>query len=306
LTTWVTLGAILLTALNLIVPGLEPITPASLANRTIAVIALVVTGWLSNRNRNYEEAIARQQMRLLAQEKLASLREDFASTLTHDLKTPLLGAIETLKAFQQDKFGAVTPSQRRVLEIMMRSHQTTLQLVETLLDVYRNDTEGLKLQRQPINLVTLAEEAIATLTDLASARQVHIRLGYGNSDFRQFCWVHGDALQLQRVFVNLIANGINHSRRGGKVEVVLTPSNAGYSVKVLDEGQGIMDSELPLLFERFYQGHSDRQAKGAGLGLYLCRQIIEAHGGKIWAKKRIPHGAIFGFRLPAHTAAVMF
>jgi two-component system NarL family sensor kinase len=74
-------------------------------------------------------------------------------------------------------------------------------------------------------------------------------------------------------------------------------------VKVLDNGPGITEDELPYLFERFYQGQSDRQAKGSGLGLYLTRQIIEAHGGTIWAENRKPQGALFGFRLPAVPAS---
>jgi two-component system NarL family sensor kinase len=69
-------------------------------------------------------------------------------------------------------------------------------------------------------------------------------------------------------------------------------------VQILDEGLGIPAEEFPHLFERFYQGHSDRQAKGTGLGLYLSRQIIESHGGKIWAEQRSPQGTIFSFCLP--------
>lgn len=299
-TRWVITAAIALTLLNLTLPGNREINLATVANRLIAVVAIAVTGWLSNKNHDYQEAIARQQVKLLAQEKLASLREDFASTLTHDLKTPLLGAIETLHAFEEGKFGSVTPSQRRVIDIMTRSHRTTLQLVETLLDIYRNDSEGLKLHRQPLDLVLVAEEAISTLTELASNRQVYIRLGYGDSDFRKACWVNGDRLQLQRVFVNLIANGIDHSLRGGKVEVMFFSHDNEQIVRIMDEGQGITDKELHAVFERFYQGYSDRQAKGSGLGLYLSRQIIEAHGGKIWVEQRNPRGAIFGFRLPSH------
>lgn len=295
----VTLVSVLLTILNLAIPGLEPVTLATVANRLIAVVALIVTAWLSDRNRYYQEAIAQQQIKIQAQEQLNQIREDFASTLTHDLKTPLLGAIETLSAFQQEKFGTVTPAQRRVLEIMSRSHRTTLQLVETLLDVYRNDVEGLRLNYQPINLVKLAEEAIATLTEMASSRQVHIYLRYGASDFRPSLWVSGDPLQLHRVFVNLIANGINHSYRGGKLEVTLTSQDVSHTVTIADQGQGLSHIEKSLLFDRFYQGDGDRQAKGAGLGLYLSRQIIEAHSGTIWAEQRQPQGAIFGFRLPA-------
>ncbi|NJL36700.1 MAG: HAMP domain-containing histidine kinase [Leptolyngbyaceae cyanobacterium SM1_4_3] len=295
----VTAIAISLTMLNLVIPGVEPINFATLINRLIAVIALVVTSWLSDRNRQFEQAIAQQQLKLQTQEHLNHVREDFASTLTHDLRTPLLGAIETLKAFQQGKFGTVTATQRRVLEIMARSHQASLQLVETLLDVYRNDTEGLKLQRKPVDLRTLADEAAAMLTELAAARRVHLRLRCGESDFRQSFWVNGDVLQLRRVFVNLLENGINHSLRGGKVEIVITHTDTSHVVKVIDSGRGITSDELPLLFERFYQGHGDRQTKGSGLGLYLTRQIVEAHGGTIWAENGSSQGAVFGFCLPA-------
>ena len=298
-TLQVTLAAAGLTLLNLFFPHLESTNPSTVANRLIAVMALVVTGWLSHRNRAAEEAIAQQQAQLRSQQQLASIREDFVSTLTHDLKTPLLGAIETLKSFERGQFGAVTPIQQKVLETMARSHRTTLQLVETLLDVYRNDAEGLKLDLAPVNLVAVAEEVIATLTDLAATRRVYASLNYGESDFRRSLWVNGDELQLQRVFANLLMNGINHTPRGGKVEVGLEFYSGYQVVKIVDSGQGITEEELPHLFERFYQGHSARHASGSGLGLYLTRQIIEAHGGTIWAENRSPRGALFGFRLPA-------
>lgn len=299
-TLQITLLAAVLTILNLFFPDLETFSPATIANRLIAVLALLVTGWLSDRNRQYEEAIAKQQAKLRAQEQLASIREDFVSTLTHDLRTPLLGAIETIKSLLVGQFGVVTPSQKKVLEMMIRSHLSSLELVQTLLDIYRNDVEGLKLQLVPINLVSLAEEVIATLTDLATTRRVYVSLNYGESNFRSFLWTKGDRLQLQRVFTNLIINGINHSPRGGKVEVVLECDSSDRVVKIIDSGQGIASNEFSHLFERFYQGHGDRQTKGSGLGLYLSRQIIEAHSGTIWAENRLPLGAVFGFRLPAY------
>ncbi|TAE99787.1 MAG: sensor histidine kinase [Oscillatoriales cyanobacterium] len=286
----VTLVAVVLTLLNLFVPPGETIALATVANRSIAVMALGVTGYLSDRNQQYQEAIAIAKAQLQSQQQLASIREDFVSTLSHDLKTPMLGAIETIKAFQGANFGEVTPSQQKVLETMARSHKMSLQLVETLLDVYRNDAEGLKLQLAPVNLAALAEEVTATLIDLSAARRVYISMSYGESDFRRSLWVNGDAVQLGRVFVNLLTNAINHSPRGGKVEIVMESSASYQVVKVLDSGLGITSDELPHLFERFYQGNGDRQAKGSGLGLYLSRQIIDAHGGIIWAENKLPLG----------------
>lgn len=297
-TIWVTAVAIACTILNLFVPGVAALTPDTVANRIITVLALGVTGWLGDRLQAYEQAITRQRLQIQAQEQLAQVREDFVSTLTHDLKTPLLGALETLRALRSENFGPVSLPQRRVFDVMTRSHQKTLQLVETLMDVYRNDAEGLRLHRQRVDLLALAEEAVADIVPLATSRQIHLRVKDESSDFRRSYCVNGDTLQLSRVLVNLLANAVNHSRRGSSVQVVMGSVNGHYQVQIMDEGQGIPADELPHLFERFYQGHSDRQAKGTGLGLYLSRQIVEAHGGKIWAESRAS-GAVFAFRLPA-------
>jgi two-component system NarL family sensor kinase len=294
-----TVIACILTMLNAWLPITSNVETSTVASRLIATLALVVTGVLSDRNKLFQQTVLQQQAKIQAQEKLAHVREDFASALTHDLKTPLLGAIETLKAFQQESFGEVQPTQQTVLVTIIRSHKNTLQMVETLLDVYRNDNEGLPLDLAPVDLVKLTEEVTTTLTDLAASRRVHISLNYGESDFRKFLWVKGDAFQLQRVVANLLTNAINHSIRGGKVEVMMEPSSSYQTIKVADNGAGVRPEEVPYLFERFYQGQSDRQAKGSGLGLYLSRQIVEAHGGTIWAEPRQPKGAIFAFRLPA-------
>jgi two-component system, NarL family, sensor kinase len=307
-TIWrVTLLAIALTIFNLFFPNFEPHSSATIANRLIAVSALAVTGWLSIRNHHYKEAITDSQAKLRTQEQLSILREDFVSTLTHDLKTPLLGAIETIKAFQNKQFGAITPTQAKVLNMMINSHHSSLELVQTLLDVYRNDTEGIQLKREVVDLSAIASEIITSLTNLATARQVYLILTHNQSNFRSRFMVNGDALQLQRVFNNLIVNGINHSPRNGKVEVQLVSESEFHVIKVIDGGRGINQTELPYLFERFYQGGSNlstdnfssRASTGSGLGLYLARQIINAHGGTIWAENHLPQGAIFNFRLPA-------
>ncbi|BAW97937.1 two-component sensory transduction histidine kinase (plasmid) [[Synechococcus] sp. NIES-970] len=298
-TIFVTSMAIVCTLLNLLIPGVEIVTPATVANRVITVLALGVTGWLGDRLQTYEQAITQQRLQIQAQEKLAQMREDFVSTLTHDLKTPLLGALETLQALRSGNFGPVSLAQHRVFDVMTRSHQKTLQLVETLMDIYHNDAEGLKLYPQRLDLLVLAEETITDVLPLATSRQIHLRVRDKNSDFRRSYYVNGDALQLSRVLVNLLSNAINHSRRGSSVEVVIGSDRGYYQVQIIDEGQGIPSDELPHLFDRFYQGQGDRQAKGTGLGLYLSRQIIEAHHGEIWAES-YSQGAVFAFRLPAY------
>jgi two-component system, NarL family, sensor kinase len=298
----ITVIAIVLTLLNLWIPDPSQITIATVANRLIATMALLVTGFLSDRNRHYQDAITQQQVQIAANEKLIRLREDFTATLTHDLKTPLLGAIETLKAFQGEQFGSVSLMQHQVINTMARSHQSSLQLLETLLDIYRNDAEGLSLNLTTVDLTSLAEEAASALIDLAASRRVHLSFNYGDSHVRPSLPVNGDRLQLQRVFTNLLINAINHSRRGDRVEILLESQASYQVVKISDTGLGIHPDDLPHLFEQFYQGQSNRQAKGTGLGLYLSRQVIAAHNGTIWAENRIPTGTLFGFKLPIASA----
>ncbi|MGI0492813.1 sensor histidine kinase [Alkalinema pantanalense CENA528] len=261
----------------------------------------MVTGILSDRIATYASALDQQQAQLEAHNKLVGLREDFAGTLTHDLK---IGAIATLDAFQQGQFDTVSAPQQKILMTMVRSHQTSLELVETLLNVYRNDLEGLALTLIPLDLTQLVEEVANQMTLLATNRQVYLSVHHSDSEFRRILWVRGDTLQLKRVLTNLLTNAINHSRRGDRVEVILETVNGHHCVKVLDMGAGIQPEEFSQLFQRFYQGNSDRQAKGSGLGLYLARQIITAHGGKIWAENRSPYlppkGAMFGISLPVY------
>jgi two-component system, NarL family, sensor kinase len=297
-TAQITAVAIALTLLNIWIPDQTEIALATIVNRLIAAAALLVTGVLSDRNRHHQEAITQQQHQIEANQQLMGLREDFTFTLTHDLKTPLLGAIETLKAFQAERFDAISATQHQVIATMIRSHQTSLQLLETLLDVYRNDAEGLNLDLTILDLTSLAEETASALMALATSRRVYLTFNHGESNIRRSLWVNGDKLQLQRVFTNLLVNAINHSRRGDRIEIMLASQASYQVVKILDTGSGIQPDEFSHLFERFYQGQSDRQAKGTGLGLYLSRQIIAAHGGTIWAENRVPSGALLGFKLP--------
>ena len=290
----VTLAASALTLLNLVVPHVETHSLYTIANRFIAVAALLVTGYLTDRNRFYEDEITQQQAHIQSQEQLARLREDFVSTLTHDLKTPLLGTIETIHSLQEEQFGSIDSEQRKILTMMERSQQSMLKLVKTMTDVYRNDLEGLSLERSPVNLQPLLAETVSELTQLAQSRQIEVTLTSAKQEF----WAWGDELQLRRVFENLLINAINHAPRKSCVETRIETVGNQPQVAVRDRGPGIDPDELSHLFERFYQSHSNRRAKGSGLGLYLSRQIVEAHNGKIWAESRDPQGAVFYCRLP--------
>lgn len=291
-----------LTALGLLLGSglhLEVLTLSTLSNRLTVMTALAITGRLVDRNRTYGQAIAEQRLQLESQAQLAELRQDFSSTLAHDLKPPLLGAIETLQAFNRGQFGSVSAPQQGAIDIMIRSHQSTLKLVNTIQDIYRYELTGIHLDQQAVNLVPLTTEAIATLQALAHSRDIHLEVTVTPEEAA--LWVKGDPWHLQRVFSNLLINGINHAPRGTTVNLQLIAGTPYHELKVSDQGLGIAPGDLIHLFDRFYQGSSDRQTQGSGLGLYLARQLVEAHGGTIWAENQMPQGAIFSLQLPALT-----
>jgi two-component system, NarL family, sensor kinase len=280
-----------------------PELPISIiVNRIGVVIVLLLANWLIHRNLKYlaeiyhkKEELVRAQADLLLQIRLDRMHEDFVYTLTHDLKTPLLGGIQTIDFFQKERFGSVTSTQSKILATMSRSHHRSLQLVETLLDIYRNDSEGLILRRQSIDLQVIAAEAIDLVGILGLKREITFDLKCDSSTI-PLPELKGDRLQISRVFSNLLSNAIYHSHRGGRVEITIGYQKDRYNIQIVDRGDGINLDDLPFLFDRFYKARD--RLKGSGLGLHLSQQIVEAHGGKIWAENISPQGAKFCFDLP--------
>jgi two-component system, NarL family, sensor kinase len=132
-------------------------------NRVNIVLVLLVTEWLIKSSLEHleniylqKQQIAHYQVELSTRLRLDRMQQDFVHTLTHDLKTPLIGGIQTIKYFAAEKFGSVSSTQADVLDKMSRSQQKSLKLVETLLDIYRNDAEGLVLEHQPLDLYAIA------------------------------------------------------------------------------------------------------------------------------------------------------
>ncbi|WP_309728098.1 HAMP domain-containing sensor histidine kinase [Chamaesiphon sp. OTE_75_metabat_556] len=271
-------------------------------NKLNVVIILFIANWLIKSSLEHlektyrqKEEIDRYKAKISAHIQIDRIHQDFVYTLTHDLKTPLLGAIQTIKYFQQEKFGAVTAKQLQVLDMMSRSQSRSIQLVETLLDIYRNDAQGLILHYQPIDLCALAQETIDYMVILGLERQINLNL-HCDLSATQPPQLMGDRLQLSRVFSNLLSNAIYHSPRNRQIDITIQVHDRQYIVQVLDRGRGINPVDLPFLFDRFYT--SQKQLQGSGLGLYLSRQIVEAHSGKIWAESVSFQGAKFCFSLP--------
>lgn len=244
------------------------------------------------------------------QQHMARQREDFVSRLTHDLRTPLVAADRMLNLFLQEAFGEIAPEMQEAIEIMIRSNKNLLQMVNTLLEVYRHDAGSKTLIFSPVDLQEVVQEVVQELEPLVQAQGLTLQLdlsGASGSKDSSNTLVLGDRLELRRVLTNIVGNAIKFTDTGS-ITIRLAGGNPAeldgrqspnwVRLEVEDTGAGIPPDDQSMLFERFRQG--DHKRAGSGLGLYLSRRIVEAHQGTIEAESAVGQGSLFIIRLPMY------
>ena len=222
------------------------------------------------------------------------LRDDFIATLTHDLRTPLLAAIQTLRFFLDGSLGKLEDKQSVLLSTMLQSNEDLLGLVNALLEVYKFESGKLSLCKTLFPIKDLISQCYEELKPLAENKSLEFVL---NCKIDDRVLVNADKSELKRVIINLCGNAINYTNKNGKIEIFSRAEEGDVIFSVADNGNGIPKEDIPHLFMRFSQGTSKKRSTGTGLGLYLSRQIIEAHGGKIWLESKINKGSEFSFIL---------
>lgn len=227
------------------------------------------------------------------QKKADRLRDDFIATLTHDLRTPLLAAIQTLKFFLEGALGELDNKQKLLLATMQKSNEDLLGLVNALLEVYKYDAEKLVLNKTDFNIYELTKHVYDELKPLADNKKIDFEIDCADKDLE----INADRSELRRVICNLCGNAINYTGEEGKVVITIKYEGNDLIFSVSDNGCGIPQEDIPNMFQRFSQGTSKKRSAGTGLGLYLSRQIIESHGGKIWLESVLNKGSEFSFIL---------
>ena len=208
-------------------------------------------------------------------------------------RTPLLAAIQTLSFFLNGTLGYIDEKQKLLFSSMQKSNDDLLGLVYGLLEVYKYDAEKLELLKTNFNIFDLVQQVYEELKPLAQSKNIKFDINSELSDTE----IYADRGELRRVICNLCGNAINYTQDGGKVLITLKAENKDLIFSVSDNGPGIPQEDIPKMFQRFSQGTSKKRSTGTGLGLYLSRQIIESHGGKIWLESVLNKGSEFSFLL---------
>jgi two-component system sensor histidine kinase/response regulator len=239
---------------------------------------------------------------------IALQREDFVSRLAHDLRTPLVAADRMLTLMQQGALGEISLPMRDAFGTMVRSNKNLIDMVNMLLEVYRYEAGRKSLSFAAVDLRQLITEVAEELAPLADAKGLSLNLDLTESaESAPIAKYPGDRLELHRLLTNLIGNAIKFTD-SGSIDIRLKAANspaftsftnqplAWVIIEIQDTGAGISPAEQTKLFERFGPGTHKRS--GTGLGLHLCRQIVEAHRGTIEAKSEFGKGSLFTIRLP--------
>ena len=232
--------------------------------------------------------------RYVAEQRASALRDAFTGVISHELRTPITTIFGMSQVLRQ-RHETMDPETRRQSIADIEAEADRLRrLAEDLLVLSRAEGGRLSLARDPLVIRHVIRQAVESEAkrwpDHAFSADVPLDLPL----------VLGEELHVGQVVQNLLSNAAKYSATGSKVEVVVRPEDGGVTTRVLDEGEGLPAESSEQLFELFYRApEAARRASGAGIGLFVCRQLVEGMGGRIWARPREGRGAEFGFWLPA-------
>jgi signal transduction histidine kinase len=234
--------------------------------------------------RSIAHAFNNMTVRLKAQDQQ---RRDLMADIAHELRTPL----SVIQGRLEGLLDGVYPRDDEQLTEVVEETRMLARLVEDLRTLANAEAGSLSLRKEPTDLAVLLHDAAATLAADARTKDVEVRV----EERAELPLVDVDPLRVREVVINLLANAIRHTGRGGTITVTSDTHDGRIVVSVADTGAGIPPEELPRIFDRFYKG---RASHGSGLGLTIARNLIAAHGGDIRAESRVGHGTTITFTLP--------
>jgi signal transduction histidine kinase len=236
-------------------------------------------------------------------ERANKLQADFSAMIAHDLRSPLMNISGVAELMLEGMFGSLTEDQKKWLLRIQANSRSLVALVSDFLDVSKLESGYVNVNREPVQLDELVHKSVENNRVLGLEKKISVKVALNGS----FPAILADPRRLDQVLSNLISNAIKFTGEGGEIEVGAGLVDVNHvNVWVKDNGEGIPAHELAQVFEKYRQGGNARNSdyKGTGLGLVICKMIVEAHGGRIWAESEEGKGSTFTFLLPVNQSIV--
>lgn len=225
--------------------------------------------------------------------RVSELENDLVSTVSHELKTPLTSVRMALHMLLDERVGPMNNKQAELLTTARDDAERLFSIVNDLLDVARYKSGKTALELKPVSAHKLIEKAIAASHTAFLHAGVQLKLELPE-DLPN---VLANESRMEHVFNNLLSNALKFSTPGTDVILSVLGTEQYLEISVADQGTGISKEELPRVFDRFYRGKNEVSSTGAGLGLAIAREIVEAHGGTIRVQSESGKGSVFSFTL---------
>ncbi|HEX7261766.1 MAG TPA: ATP-binding protein [Luteolibacter sp.] len=226
---------------------------------------------------------------------LDDMKTNLISTVSHEIKTPLTGIRMVLHLLLEERCGQLDEMQRIMVTSANEDCERLLATLNTLLDLSRAESGATHLTRVPVAMKDSVARTAKLYTSAAAAKQIELQI---ESETTHFPEILADPIRLEEVLNNLVSNAIKHSPPGGKIIVRQSKPDAEHlRVSVIDQGPGVPEACQSRIFERFYRA-PDQKADGVGLGLFISREIMRAHEGRIGLRERVDDSTEFYIDVP--------
>lgn len=226
--------------------------------------------------------------------ELDDMKSEFISIVSHELRTPLTSMKEAANLLIEGVGGTLDDKQKRLVTIMEQGIDRLLLTISELMEMSKLESGLVQLQLEMYEINDILSLFISEIKPYADTRGININASY----LSKGCPIMVDKNKILQVLTNLTHNAIKYSHEGSQVDVRIKDPNGEIIVEIEDYGKGIPQEDIPLIFEKFYQSKTTRGHSGIGLGLAISKSIVDAHGGKIYAKSSLGKGSIFSFSLP--------
>jgi signal transduction histidine kinase len=224
------------------------------------------------------------------------LKDEFIGFVSHQLCSPLTVIIGATQTALADESRLAKNKQRQLLQITVTEAQALYHMVSNLLELSRLQSNRLILDNEEIDVADAINNVITRIQHEYSDYQFVTNLA------KDTPILYADPVRLELILYNIIENAVKYSPTGSKIRICTRANAEEITFGVVDHGPGIPAYSLPKIFEPFQRVEESHitPVKGAGLGLLVCKRLVEVHGGKIWAKSKRGHGSTFYFSLPIY------